>query len=116
MAKRLECAKSTINRAFKESTKLKAWMTEARKNKGTPRAMDLNEVVADNARQATEPDPSDVLPDDDVNKMMNKLIQEAKPTERAQLHALDADERRTLVETVHAQNRDIERVKHIKRV
>lgn len=70
--------------------------------------MEISDPVADNARQTTEPDPSEVLPDDDVETVMAKLIDQAKPGEREKLNAMNAKERRALAKTYLEQARDVE--------
>jgi len=97
LAGRLGCSKTTINKAISDSTTLKGWMARHRKGKATPRATSLNEVIADNVPQSREPDPADVLLDEEVDAVMSRLIQQADPDKRAKLNALGPDGRRGLV-------------------
>ena len=108
LAERLNCSKTTVYKAIHASPKLKAWMATARNDDATLRATRLNGVVIDRARQSVEAEPADVPPDDEVDAVMAKLIEQAKPKERAELNALDAEDRRVLVKTYYAQNRDNE--------
>jgi len=104
----LGCSDATIRKAINESDTLKGWRTRNTGPKAAPKATDLGAVVKDNRRQTTEPAPDDVLSDDDVDATMARLIDKAKPTERAKLNALDDAGRRALVATCHAQNLDDE--------
>lgn len=104
LADQLGCAGSTIHKAIQSSPELKLWATK----EAMPRATPLNEVVLDTSRQNTESDPANLLPDEDVDAVMAKLINEAGPDERANLNALDKDDRRKLVETYLAQSLDTE--------
>jgi hypothetical protein len=70
--------------------------------------MRLNEVVNDTVAQAKERAPDDVLLDEDVDIVMNRLIQEARPEERARLNAMNQDDRRELVSCFLSQDRDSE--------
>ncbi len=108
LAKRVRCAKSTISKAIRNSPKLAKWMDKSRKDRAAPGVTELNEVVADNARQETEVDPSDVLTGDDVDTALARLIGQAKPEERAQLNALDDEKRRAMARLYYAQQRDEE--------
>ena len=93
LANRLRCSESTINKAVNDSAKLKGWMK--RRARGTPKAQSLNPVVMDIARSNVD-DPADVLTDDDVDSAFARLLEEAKPQERAKLNELDAGGRRKM--------------------
>jgi hypothetical protein len=108
LAKQLGCAQSTVQKAFVESMKLRAWMAERRKGRNTPRATGLTDVVADNTAQRVEPDPAGVVSDDEVDAVMAKLIDQAAPPRRAELHALTPTQRRELVHAYQDQQRDRE--------
>ncbi len=106
LADRMACSGSTVHKAISASPELTKWMVEARPR--TPRAVPFNEVVTDNTRQATETDPSDVMPDDDVDTLMAKLIEQAEPKERARLNELTDEQRRNLAKAYSEQKRDAE--------
>lgn len=104
----LNCSDATIRKAIDDSETLQGWRARSTGPRAAPRATDLGAVVRGNARQATEPAPDDVLPDDDVDATMARLIDQAKPAERAKLNALDDAGRRALVATCQSQNLDDE--------
>ncbi len=94
-AKRLGCSESTINKAINSSDRLKGWM--ARGGTPLPNAQSLNEVVTDNTVSKSEDNPADHVPDDEVNRVMAILIQEAKTAEqRADLNGLNDEGRREI--------------------
>ncbi len=94
LAKRLGTSQATISKAINRSSKLLGWSEPKRKT--APSATGLNEVVAANAIQTTEPNPSEVLPGDDVDATLARLLDLAEPKERARINAMSADERREL--------------------
>lgn len=104
----LKCSDATIRKAIDESETLEGWQVRSAGPKTAPKATDLGAVVIDNTRQTTEPAPDDVLPDDDVDATMARLINQARPDERAKLNALDDAGRRALVATYQSQNLDDE--------
>ncbi len=93
----LGCANATVQKAIKDSAKLKGWQARTTKAKGGPRATSLNDVVTNNAEQSREPDPAKEAEADDVDIVFSRLIQEAQPEERAQLNEMDSDQRRQMV-------------------
>lgn len=104
---RMGCCKTTVNKAIKNSSTLTGWM--ARYRKKSPKAQSLNEVVMDQTPNERERDPADVLPADEVDDVMSKLIQEATtPEERAKLNALGQDERRKMAEVCSEHFKDPE--------
>jgi len=105
LAERMRCGRTTISKAIHRSTKLKGWMARGRSTPA-PRAQSLNEVVADNMADPRAVDPSDYLPDDDVNITMRELIEQAEPEERAKLNAMSDDQKRNLVRLYTEQQAD----------
>lgn len=103
LAVRLKCAPGTIHKAVKRSAELRAW--RAGKTRASLKAQSLNERVTDSER-SDDPDPADVMPDDEVDRIMARVIQEATPEERVKLNALDADGRRVLAAEYEAQRKD----------
>lgn len=93
LAKRLNCSVGTIHKAVKDSEKLKGWAARA---KGSPKAQSLNEVTTDNTPSHRETDPADGPGDDEIDRVMGILIEQAKPAERAGLNELSADGRREM--------------------
>lgn len=108
LSKELKCSDATIRKAIGQSETLKGWKARSRGPKAAPKATDLSAAVRDNTRQTTEPAPDDVLPDDDVDAVMARLINHASPEDRAKLNALDDASRRELVATYHSHNLDNE--------
>lgn len=108
LAGELKCSESTIRKAIDGSDTLKGWRARSTGPTTAPKAMDLSAMVKDNTRQTTEPAPDDVLPNDDVDATMARLINQARPDERAKLNALNEAERRALVAECQKQNLDIE--------
>lgn len=96
LADRLGCSPSTINKAINASLKLRAW--KERYAKRTPRAQSLGPLVTDKIASRREPDPSEIITDDEVDVVMAQLISQAKtPSERSKLNGLDSDGRREMV-------------------
>ncbi len=108
LAREMGCEERTIRKAIAKTVGLKAWKNLSKGAKSAPKATDLGAADRERTQQTTEPSPSDVLPEDDVETAMNLLIQNAKPKERARLNALNDDERRSLVATLNEQNLDQE--------
>lgn len=108
LAERLGCSKATIQKAIKNSTKLKGWQARYKKMNVSPHASSLNEFVADNTAQTVECDPSDMLTDEDYDYALRRLIEEAGPEEKARLNGLSDEEQRDLVQVFYEQGRDRE--------
>lgn len=108
LANEFACSDATIRKAIDRSETLRGWRARSAEPKAACKATDLGAVVRDNTRQTTEPAPENVLPDDDVDATMARLIDQAKPDERAKLNALDDAGRRALVATYQSQNLDDE--------
>lgn len=107
LAERLRCSVSLINKAIKKSESLTKWMNDTRKI-APPKAQSLNRVVTDSAVQHVEANPADGLPQDEVDAVMDELIDQAKPEQRADLHALNAEGRQRLVKIFYEQKLDEE--------
>ena len=119
LAKRLGCGNATVQKAIKPSQaslerlegearaeavaaarKLAGWQARAISTNGAPRAISINEVVADKAEQTREADPAKETECDDWDIEFARLIEDAEPDERARLNELDDDGRRELVALV----------------
>ena len=103
LAGRLGCSKGTIHKAVNGSPALKGWVARA---KASPSAQRMNDVVADNTPCTREGDPADYLPDDDVDREFNRLLQEATPEGRAQLNAYSPKQRREIARMSISQRND----------
>lgn len=108
LANELGCSDATIRKAIKKSDILQGWKKRSEGPKASPKAVSLSGVVGDSAPRSTEPAPDDVLSDDDVDATMARLINQARPDERAQLNALDEAGRRALVAQCQSQMLDDE--------
>jgi hypothetical protein len=95
LAERLKCSVATVNKAVNDSASLKGWMV--RHGKRSPKAQSLDEVVTDSTANQREPDPAaGGLDNDEVDKIMGLLIEQAPPKERANLNELNAEGRREM--------------------
>lgn len=104
LALEMNCSDFTIRKAIEHSEILQDWQARSQKRKAAPKATGLGEVELNNTLQTKEPDPSDVLPEDEVDTLMAQLINKAKPAERAELNALDAAGRRRVAAMAQSHN------------
>ena len=100
LANRFGCAKATIQKALKDSAKLKGWQARHRKGKGSPRASSLTEFVIDNVEQNREPNPSESAEHDEQDAVFARLIEDATPDERADLNSMTQEERQQMVDLI----------------
>jgi hypothetical protein len=114
LAEELGCSTATIRKAIKKSESLRGWAARARNP--APRAGPLNERQVDDAVQSREPDPADQLPKDEVDSIMARLIDMAKPEERAALEAMDTEQRREMAKAYADQCEDARQRKMHRRV
>ena len=91
---------STVSKAIKRSTTLNAWQARYTKAKASPRASSLTNVHLDKIGQTREPNPAEEAEANDVDTLFARLIQEAKPDERAKLNLMTSEKRRQLVALV----------------
>jgi hypothetical protein len=112
LAKRFQCSPSTVHTAVKNTPPLREWCPEKRVK--SPRAQSIDGIVADRATSRAD-DPSGVLPDEEVDMVMARLIEQATPEQRAELNAKTPDERRELARLVLEQGHDIQIEDHAKR-
>ena len=106
LASQLGCSQFTVQKAINKSEKLKKWMNNQTKMSGA--AGSLSPKVTDSMSQTREPDPAATLSAEDVDAAMAKLIDEARPDDRARLNAMDEDERNRLARAYIEQQRDNE--------
>ena|GEM_PF-4073007 len=101
LAKTLGCSTGTVGKAVKASAYLKAREAEhkARARKG--REVQMTDAVYDRTRRGN--DPSDTA---DLDAVTNRLLQDAKPEERARINELDAEGRRVLAKAYAAQEEE----------
>ena len=109
LMKRVGCGStSTVSNAINGSQTLKDWRDRSLRRKRKLRASGLTDFVTDNTAHTAVNDPSDVLPNDDIDIVMRRLIEEAEPEERARLNEMNKDEKRELVKVYYEQHRDLE--------
>jgi hypothetical protein len=82
LAKRIQCAKSTINKAIRNTPSLKNW---AKRKAGSPRAQSLTPVVIESTAQGRELDPAD-------DAAIRQFIEKAEPETKAWFLALPTQE------------------------
>ncbi len=102
MAKRIGCSRSTLHKAIVTfgTVELQDW---ASKQRGASRLNAPPEVAAvaiENTPQGREPDPAGIIEDADIDNTLTYLMDEADPNERARINAMDAAQKRRLVELV----------------
>ena len=106
LAKKWDCSEGLIRKAISKSVVLKGWQARQKGNQGAPRATRLSDVVLEKCSQTREAQPSDVLPREDVDRVMEYLMREAKPPERERLEAMSFGDRQRLVEAYLSQRHD----------
>lgn len=97
LAECLGCSKSTVQKAIKDSAKLKGWQARHLHPDGGLCATSINGVVIDNAVQVRETDPAAEAEDADWEIEFARLIDQASEAERATLHAMSDHRKRELV-------------------
>jgi len=101
LQKRTGCGStSTVRNAIKESETLREWRDQAKPHNRRLRASSLTDAVIDSTAQTNESDPSNVLTDEEIDHEMRRLIEQAKPEEKAKLNGLDDAGRRRLVQAL----------------
>lgn len=101
LARLIGCKKFLVGKAIGlGSVELQDW---AKRQRGVSRlnvTPEVSEIVLDNAAQRRERDPSDYLPDDDVELEFRRVLEMAGPEELAKLHAMTPAQKRQLVEII----------------
>lgn len=105
MAKRLGVGTSTINKAIQSSRKLKDWST---KTPQTMKAIRLGPTNMQDIEQQSEADPTDMMPDDDVDLLMAELMASASPEEQKLLAAQTPEQRKRLAVVYEKQRKDLD--------
>jgi len=108
LAAQLNCSKATIHKAIHASPRLEKWAQLDVPVGRTPRAESLTEVALDSVASPASGDPADLLPGEDVDLIMAKLIEQAMPEERVRLQSLSCDKRRRIAALYQEQIRDDE--------
>ena len=101
---KLSVTSTAIQNAIGASDELRTWAGTT-KERRKPQAVPLTRIVAETIPQTRE---KAEITDDDVDVIFARLLDEARPAERARLHILDAERRRSLVETFAEHERDFE--------
>lgn len=97
LAKIVKCSPSTMSKAINHSKKLRAKLAEHEARRTSVSAVALTEGAAASARQAREPDPGDAV---STAECFQRLMEQAKPSERVNLNAMTPAQRRELVATI----------------
>jgi len=95
-AEGLQCGKSTVQKAFEESSGLQKWRAKRIIPAAAPRATSLTDLHSDNTIQSREPDPS-IAGDSDA-EIMDRLIEQASPEGKDKLRRLPDDQRQQMAD------------------
>lgn len=96
LAKIVGCSPSTMSKAIDRSAKLRAKHDAQRKSVS---AGAMTEGAAASAKQSREPDPIDAA-SASTDDLFRRLLEQAKPSERAILNAMTPAQRRELIATI----------------
>jgi len=96
LAKIVGCSPSTMSKAINRSSKLRAALVEHEKRRGAF-AVTMTKRDIDSTEQTREAGPAEPVSTDDV---FQHLLQQVTPSERANLNAMTASQRRELVATI----------------
>jgi hypothetical protein len=116
-ANRFECSKATVQKAIgKGSAELQQWASKQHSPSRLNMSPEAAAVALKKTPQTREPIPGDTVEDKDVEAMLQRLLEEANPDERARIHAMSFAEKRQLAETAY-RDPDLEEqaLKHKKR-
>jgi hypothetical protein len=108
LAKRLKCSSSTIHKAINESARLRDWA--GLNDKKAPKVQSLNKVVTDRTVGKVG-DPAEIVAENEqLDNEFARLIQDAKPEDRAKLHSLDLNGQRELAREIltHREDRTVQ--------
>ncbi len=97
LAKEIGCSPATINKTIQNTPDLGEWATKS--SASATGMQTLDGMTLDIVPQHTEPDPGEVIEEEDVDMAMQYLLDQAKPDEKAQINAMNPAERRSLAET-----------------
>ncbi|MGA2497275.1 MAG: hypothetical protein ABSH20_06015, partial [Tepidisphaeraceae bacterium] len=90
------CSSSTMSEAIDQSAKLRALLVEHKAQRKIGAEVAMTEAVTATAEQTREPDPMDAA-SAPTDVIFHRLVEQAKPSERAKLHAMTREQRRELV-------------------
>lgn len=99
MAERIGCGPSTVTKAIENGgADLQDWASKKRGAASRKVVATIDGAIGDATPQNREADPADILDDDDVDKAMRALMEQAEPNERARINAMSPADRRALAE------------------
>lgn len=99
LAKIVGCSPSTMSKAIDRSAKLRARLAEHEAQRKSVSAGAMSEAAAASAKQSREPDPIDAA-SASTDDLFRRLLEQAKPSERAKLNAMTPGQRRELIATI----------------
>lgn len=108
LAAQIGCGVATVNKAIRGSSELQSWMQQTRAPQGAPKAISLASAPLADSCAAAADDPTDLLPPEDVQKILDRLISEHGDGMRRHVDSLDPDARRKLAATYEEQRLDAE--------
>lgn len=95
LASKLNSTPWVVRSAVNRSPSLKEWQRASKQNVVRPTTGLLSGVLLDRATQTSEPSPLDAAcQQEEIENLMQRLVEEASPEHRAQLHRLSPEERR----------------------
>ena len=116
MANRIGCHTTGIRNAIKNGTiKLQEWASKKRGAASRKVVATIEGQILDGTPQSREADPDDILENDDVDRAMRLLMEQAEPNERARINAMSPADRRALAELAYNDPDAEERIMSSKR-
>ena len=99
LAKIVGCSSSTMSKAIDRSAKLRAKLAEHEAQRKSVSARAMGDAAAGSGEQTREPDPIDAA-SASADDLFRRLLEQAKPSERAKLNAMTPAQRRQLIATI----------------
>jgi hypothetical protein len=99
MAKIVGCSSSTMSKAIDRSAKLRAKLAEQEAQRKSVFAGAMSDATAASAKQTRERDPINAA-STSTDDLFHRLVEQAKPSERAKLNAMTPEQRRQLIATI----------------
>jgi hypothetical protein len=110
LAARVGCSEGLIRKAIKQDVGLRAWAAESKRARRTaPAATGLERAIHRTPQRREEaPELATVEAEeaDDTDVLLQRLIDAASPAERAQLHAMSAEQRMSILRLMRDQDED----------
>ncbi|MCI0350195.1 MAG: hypothetical protein L0Z53_12295, partial [Acidobacteriales bacterium] len=94
LAEQLGCSAATINRAIRETPRLKPWACPGTE----PKVSRLAGPIFDGCPQSREPTPGSLFEEEDIDRAMAYVAEEAKPTVKRELMLLPPESRHRIAE------------------